>query len=116
MRVPQIRLYVLQGYSLAGKDDDNLSDPYLIVRFGEQEVSTRERKKRNTRDPKFFEYFEFQSLLPGVNDILVTVKDHNTIHRDELIGSTVIDLEDRYCTIRYDALCTNNLLDKEVCD
>lgn len=90
-----MRLYVLQGYSLAGKDADNLSDPYLVVSFGEQEVSTRERHKRNTRDPKFFECFEFTSKLPGVNDILISVKDHNDIYSDDLIGATVIDLEDR---------------------
>ena len=94
----QIRLYVLQGYNLAGQDDDNLSDPYLVVRLGDRVISTRERHKRDTRNPRFFECFEFQSRLPGVNDILVSVMDHNDIYSDELIGSTVIDLEDRWAT------------------
>jgi len=30
----QIRLYILQGNNLTGHDDDNLSDPYLVVKFG----------------------------------------------------------------------------------
>ena len=100
----QIRLYILQGYNLAGRDDDHLSDPYLIVKIGSTEISTHERHKKDTRDPKFFECFEFTSKLPGTNDILISVMDYNSIYTDELIGSTVIDLEDRFVL-----LCINIL-------
>jgi hypothetical protein len=91
----QIRLYVLRASNLAGHDDDNLSDPFLVVKLGNKTHSTRNRFKHSTRDPRFFEVFEFHSKLPGINDILISVKDHNDYTLDELIGSTVIDLEDR---------------------
>ena len=97
---------MLRGSNLAGHDSDNLSDPFLVVKLGSRTVSTRERHKRNTRDPRFYECFEFTSKLPGVNDILISVKDHNDIYADELIGSTVIDLEDRYATILTQRICT----------
>lgn len=58
-------------------------------------MSTRERHKSNTRDPRFFEVFEFSSKLPGINDIKIKVKDHNDLLADSMIGATVIDLEDR---------------------
>jgi Ca2+-dependent lipid-binding protein len=86
----------LQGRDLAGCASDNLADPYLVVKLGKQEFSTRERYKKNTRNPKFYEYFEFQLKLPGVNDVLITVKDKNDVYMDHVIGCTVIDVEDRY--------------------
>jgi Ca2+-dependent lipid-binding protein len=66
-----------------------------VVKLGNKTHTTRSRYKHNTRDPRFFEVFEFHSKLPGINDILISVKDHNDYTLDELIGSTVIDLEDR---------------------
>jgi Ca2+-dependent lipid-binding protein len=96
-RVPlQIRLYVLRGSNLAGMDHDNNSDPYLVVQYGARTLTTRDRHKKNTKEPRFHECFEFSGKLPGVNDISISVKDRNDIYSDELIGSTVIDLEDRY--------------------
>ena len=62
---------------------------------GNKKISTRDRHKCNTRDPRFFEVFEFSSKLPGINDIKIKVKDHNDVMGDSLIGATVIDLEDR---------------------
>ncbi len=86
---------MLRGSGLTGQDDDNNSDPFLMVKFGKKTFSTRDRYKKNTKEPRFFECFEFNAKLPGVNDILITVKDRNDFSTDALIGSTVIDLEDR---------------------
>jgi Ca2+-dependent lipid-binding protein len=86
---------VLCGSKLTAQDCDNSSDPYLIIEFGDQTFSTRERYKSKTKEPRFFECFEFNAKLPGVNDILIRVEDHNNLRPDALIGSTVIDLEDR---------------------
>jgi len=66
-----------------------------LCHSGNKKITTRERHKRNTRDPRFFEVFEFSSKLPGINDIKISVKDHNEVFTDELIGATVIDIEDR---------------------
>ena len=96
----QVRLYILRCSNLAGHDDDNNADPYLVVKFGNKVKTTRDRHKKNTKDPRFYEYFEFQTKLPGVNDILISVKDHNDVYADALIGSTVIDLEDRFVFVR----------------
>ena len=39
--------------------------------------------------------FEFQTWLPGTSRLTIEVKDYDTIGRDDLIGATAIDLEDR---------------------
>ena len=39
---------------------------------------------------------EFDAELPGTSQLKITVMDKNTIGFDSVIGSTTIDLEDRW--------------------
>ena len=47
--------------------------------------------------PDLFQRFEFATQLPGPAALKVSVYDHNFLLKDSLIGSTTIDLEDRWC-------------------
>ncbi len=38
-----VRVYVLTGIRLNPKDSNGKSDPYLVARLGDQEISTRDR-------------------------------------------------------------------------
>ena len=40
--------------------------------------------------------YQFTTQLPGVSDLTIKVMDYNVILRNEIIGSTTIDLEERY--------------------
>ena len=90
-----VRVYVLNGIHLISTDRDNSSDPYLIVRLGDTKYSTRKRYIKNTLEPKFHESFEFMSRLPGASKLKIEVWDWDGIG-DDLVGSTTIDIEDRW--------------------
>ena len=48
-----------------------------------------------TVNPEFYRMFEISTTLPGPSLLTVEVWDHDTLSSDDLIGTTVIDLEDR---------------------
>jgi hypothetical protein len=90
-----VRLYVLRGRSLTPMDSNGKSDPYLVVSLGKNKESTRSNYCPATLNPDFFSAFEFPTLIPGVAELNVEVWDYDGIG-DDLIGSTTIDIEDRW--------------------
>jgi hypothetical protein len=90
-----VRLYVLRAEGLASEDSNGSADPYLMVSLGKQEVSCRNSAKIRCLNPVFHQRFEFQTELPGVCFLRINVMDADTLTKDDLIGSTVIDLEER---------------------
>eukprot|EP00485_Elphidium_margaritaceum_P004276 CAMPEP_0202695866 /NCGR_PEP_ID=MMETSP1385-20130828/9321_1 /ASSEMBLY_ACC=CAM_ASM_000861 /TAXON_ID=933848 /ORGANISM="Elphidium margaritaceum" /LENGTH=1764 /DNA_ID=CAMNT_0049351945 /DNA_START=35 /DNA_END=5329 /DNA_ORIENTATION=- len=94
-RTISVRLYILNGMNLMSTDRDNSSDPYLVVKLGKEKFSTRKRYIPNTLQPQFHEPFEFHTTLPGPSHITVEIWDWDGIG-DDLVGRTVIDIEDRW--------------------
>jgi hypothetical protein len=47
-------------------------------------------------DPDFYKTYEFDALFPGSGPLVIKLMDYDDMFGDELIGSTFIDLEDRY--------------------
>jgi len=94
-RVIACRLYILNGIHLVSTDNDNSSDPYLVVKLGRESFTTRSRYLANTLEPKFHEKFEFRTRLPGPSQVTVEVWDWDGIG-DDLVGVTMIDIEDRW--------------------
>eukprot|EP00736_Rhodelphis_marinus_P008919 Rmarinus@m.15524 len=88
-----VRLYVLRGMNLVPMDAGGTSDPYLVVRCGNIEFNDVENKKEETLQPEFRRCFEFETMIPGDSQLKIDVYDHDLIGSDDLIGSTVIDLE-----------------------
>lgn len=48
--------------------------------------------------------FEMTAVIPLDKDLIVRVKDFDLISSDDLIGETVVDLENRFLT-KYRATC-----------
>lgn len=46
--------------------------------------------------------------LPGASQLQINVKDHDDIGTDDLIGRTVVDLEDRWFDARWQRLGREN--------
>jgi len=89
------RLYVLRATKLMPKDTNGKADPYLTVTLGKTKISTRDRHFRRVLDAPFYEAFEIPVSLPGDSTLKLQVWDWDGIG-DDLIGTTYIDIEDRW--------------------
>ena len=101
-----IRVYILQAKNLIGKDDNNKSDPFLKVSLGDKKYNTRDRYLKKTLNPSFYTSFEFKHTFPDYCELRIDIMDRDTYNFDDLLGSTVIDLEDRFY---YDKLRNSNI-------
>uniref|UniRef100_K3WDA2 C2 domain-containing protein n=1 Tax=Globisporangium ultimum (strain ATCC 200006 / CBS 805.95 / DAOM BR144) TaxID=431595 RepID=K3WDA2_GLOUD len=90
-----VRVYVLRGSNLQSKDSNGYSDPYLRLKLGKSIISDRANHKKKTLNPDFFRMFSFNTTLPGPSQLEIGVWDHDLV-LDDFIGSTTIDLEDRW--------------------
>lgn len=90
-----VRLYVLKGKSLTPKDI-NTSDPYLILKLGDQTVEDKSSLRLKTNNPAFFTSYDIATTLPGPSTLTIEVWDDDGFLKPDLIGLTKIDLEDRY--------------------
>lgn len=74
------------------------SDPYLKVTFGKKTLPEKARDLyiSDTSKPSFYTAFEFVTEMPGAPDLKVGVYDYDAHGEDDLIGSTNIDLVDRW--------------------
>ncbi|XP_062502177.1 myoferlin-like isoform X2 [Corticium candelabrum] len=93
-----IRLYVIRGIDLTPKDDNGKNDAYIIVKLGKEKVDTRDNYIPNDLNPVFGSFFELKATLPVDHELKIQLKDYDLISADDLIGETVIDLENRYLT------------------
>ena len=46
----------------------------------------------------FFRMFEMKATLPMDKDLYIQIKDYDLLSSDDVIGETVIDLENRFLT------------------
>ncbi len=52
-------------------------------------------------NPLFHRVYEFNAELPGESQLIIDCMDYDFIGSDDLIGRTVIDLEDRWFDRRW---------------
>jgi hypothetical protein len=89
------RVYVLKGKSLTPKDI-NTSDPYIVLKLGEQTITDRDSLRLKTNNPAFYTSYDILTTLPGPSLLQIEVWDDDGFLNPDLIGITKIDLEDRY--------------------
>jgi len=92
-----VRVYVLRARGLSPMDFDGSSDPYIVASLGKQKFDTRSQYVKKSLNPDFYQGFEFPCQIPGASEVKIDVFDFDGIG-DDLIGSTVIDIEDRWFT------------------
>eukprot|EP00760_Papus_ankaliazontas_P016406 PhM_4_TR16796/c2_g1_i5/m.97662/K18261/DYSF; dysferlin len=103
-----VNVYVLRASSLIPHDTaltGGSNDPYLKVSVGKcvsakgkvkEEKDLRKNGLHGTLHPEFMQSVQFIVDVPTVNEAKVSVWDADNIGRDELIGFTVVNLEDRW--------------------
>jgi hypothetical protein len=100
-----VRIYVLELNNLERKDTFSESDPYIKILIGDK-LLVDEKKKyiKNTKNCKWYQYYDLLIELPGSSKLRLQVLDHDQLFSDELIGETSIDIEDRYFDNRWQSL------------
>ncbi|KAF4526570.1 hypothetical protein B566_EDAN009586 [Ephemera danica] len=119
-----VHLYIVRGRRLKAKDIDGLSDPYIVINTNlGQRISDREHYIKGDLNPIFGRCFEMVVTLPSEYQLKVSVMDRDETGHDDLIGQTLIDIENRlmsrhraHCGIsaRYDSSGYNAWRDGEL--
>jgi len=91
-----VRLYVVDALDLSSRDNGGESDPYLYITLGNKVYNDRENYQEDEPNPDFYQKFDFEADFPGCPPLVLSIYDQDTIFGDDLIGSTTIDLEDRF--------------------
>jgi len=109
-RVPsriRVRIYFVKAICIFGKQVEGFFgkafiDPYLAYKLGNSiVVSMRNMAQYNTNVPSFYRVEERDIVMPAESRLQVDLFDFQdtlgeAINGEKLIGSTVIDLEDRW--------------------
>ncbi|XP_036428178.1 myoferlin isoform X2 [Colossoma macropomum] len=99
-----VRIYVIRGIDLQPKDNNGLCDPYIKISLGKKTIDDRDNYLPNTINPVFGRMFEMPCFLPQDKDLKISVYDFDLLTRDEKVGETVIDLENRLLS-RFGSYC-----------
>uniref|UniRef100_A0A8C7W2G1 C2 domain-containing protein n=1 Tax=Oncorhynchus mykiss TaxID=8022 RepID=A0A8C7W2G1_ONCMY len=99
-----VRIYVVRCMDLQPKDNNGMCDPYIKISLGKKTKDDRDDYTPNTLNPEFGRMFELSCFLPQDKDLKIAVYDYDLLSRDEKVGETVIDLENRLLS-RFGAYC-----------
>merc|ERR1711871_572202 len=86
------------------------SDPYLKVTLGDFKYDDRKNAVDDMVNCPFYKMIEIDAELPGSSQLIIDVMDKDTVGSDDLIGRTVIDLEDRWFDKHWQKLGEENMV------
>jgi hypothetical protein len=55
-------------------------------------------------NPDFYKHYDFEATFPGCAPLVIEAYDMDDLFGDDLIGETMVDLEDRYFLPEWNAL------------
>ena len=97
-------MYLLDGRQFASRDFGGDSDPYIIAQIGDTIFNERENYVMDEPNPDFFKHYDFEATFPGCPPLVIDAFDYDDLFGDDLIGQTIVDLEDRYFLPEWNAL------------
>eukprot|EP01068_Selenidium_serpulae_P004197 Selendium_serpulae@DN3452_c0_g1_i1.p1 len=104
--IVRVRIYVLRALALRSSGECN---PYLTFTFGQKIESLRGSAKEKTTAPHFFWVHEADVSFPGEGrcEIGVASRAASELGKDTWIGSTVVELEDRWFSKEWRIMMNN---------
>jgi len=86
------------------KEDNHKANPYLKIHLGSTEINEKKDYIKDTSTPEWYKCYEIPTSLPGASQLQIQIWDHENFLHDEMIGETMIDLEDRFYSRKWRSL------------
>nr|CEL66850.1 TPA: heat shock protein DNAJ pfj4, putative [Neospora caninum Liverpool] len=116
-KLMKIRVYVIRAISLYVGDDRIVPNPYLLFNLGDKSDTLRAEAKSNTHNPEFFTVWEKDVMFPDDSQFELQVwSAHEGVSgglEDIYIGSTCIDLEERWFSKEWQKSMSKNQVPME---
>ena len=97
-----IRVYILEMKSLAARDLLSPSDPYVKLYLNNKLVINEKKNYQLDKiDCQWYKHYDISGEMPGSSNLKIEVMDYDDITSDDLVGYTIIDLEDRYFNTKW---------------
>lgn len=92
------RVYILDAIELSREDKPSEKpSTYLEVNIGETVFKEKEKTLiKDDYDPEYYKVYDFLIMIPGCPFLNINIWQDNDVLKDQILGTTAIDLEERY--------------------
>jgi len=107
--IMRIRTYIVRGMNISGAFS-GYGNPYLYFVYGNQTVQLSHKVVMQSTEPRFYTVEEKNLSFPDQHLFEIGLRDYSedSMKSDALIGSSVLDLEDRWHNALFQEFMHNN--------